>query len=583
VRRGYFGPVLVVFALLVGVSLLFSEIYITQVVRQTRIENLTESLKKQAILIAEQLDPGRGGNLDDSCRKIKARIGSRVTIVSWDGVVLGDSDGAAAEMENHLRRPEIQQSILQNTGSSVRFSTTLGYDFLYFALRTGTAEKPSGFIRLAVPLKAVNDSIQELRHRVLGALIVLLFVTGGFSLWQAVRLRRMVGQVTDFSTSLARGELKSRLILEGVGEFGQIATNLNTMAEELRELISSNELENERLGTILKNIPDALLIINASDTIVLYSAAASDFFDQSLVNRPVTEVVRNPEFLALLDRAKKTRLPEEKELTLLLEGRERHVIVKVAPFFEVVTAGEPACVLLFSDITRLKQLERMRRDFVANVSHEIKTPITSIRGFADTLLEEGFQDRETALRFLGIIRSNSDRINSLVDDLLTISSLESGTVQIQKKDVALEGVFQSVVGNFERKARDKGVSLKVILSPSVPAVRADERCLVQILTNLVDNALKYTTHGEVTAGAEAVDSGVSLFVRDTGVGIPEEHLPRIGERFYRVDPARSRAEGGTGLGLAIVKHLVRAHGWQMNVESRPGKGTTVRILTDPLA
>jgi len=577
VRKSYFGPLLLVFALVFGVSLFISETYITRVVRDTRIDNLRESLAKQAALISPDLDFRPGENLDGLCRSLKARINARVTLVAWDGKVLGDSDRSASEMENHLRRPEIQQSLLEGAGSAVRLSNTLGYEFLYLAIRRGPAEKPSGFVRLAVPLEAVNQSVELLRNRLLGVLISLLVVTGGFSLWQAFRLRKMVGQMRDFSASLARGELKRRLILDGVGEFGQIANSLNTLAEELRGLISANELENERLNTILRNVPDALLILDTSDNIVLYNAAASDFFDQSLVNRRVTEVVRNPEFFSLLDRVRKTRLPEETAFSLSAEGRERHVIVKVAPFFEDATASNPACVLLFADITRLKQLERMRRDFVANMSHEIKTPITAITGFADTLLEEGVEDRANTVRFLNIIRANSQRINALVDDLMIISRLEQGSVRIRKTEVDLEEVFSRVLPNFEQKARDKGLSLKSSIQPELRNLKADPDRLVQILTNLVDNALKYTSHGTVTAGTGAANGKVFLFVTDTGIGVPEEHLDRLGERFYRVDPARSRAEGGTGLGLAIVKHLVRAHGWRMEFESRSGKGTTVRI------
>jgi two-component system phosphate regulon sensor histidine kinase PhoR len=255
---------------------------------------------------------------------------------------------------------------------------------------------------------------------------------------------------------------------------------------------------------------------------------------------------------------------------------ERYLSVNVSP---LLYKGEiSGFVAVFHDITQMKKLEQVRKDFVANVSHEIKTPITAIKGFADTLLEGAIDDRGDALKFLQTIKANSERINSLVDDLMTISKIELGVIRVEKAAVDMADVAESVSSLLGQKAREKGLSLAAAIAPDHRSLTADKDRLAQILTNLVDNAIKFTERGGVTFGVSAEGDRTVLFVEDTGIGIPAKHLPRLGERFYRVDPARSRKMGGTGLGLAIVKHLVRAHGWDMQIESTPGRGTKVKII-----
>jgi two-component system phosphate regulon sensor histidine kinase PhoR len=256
---------------------------------------------------------------------------------------------------------------------------------------------------------------------------------------------------------------------------------------------------------------------------------------------------------------------------------EKYLSVRVSPLFykEDELSG---FVAVFHDITEREKLEQVRKDFVANVSHEIKTPVTAIKGFADTLLEGALEDRENAARFIRTIKSNSERMNSLVDDLMTISKIELGVIKVEKTMVDLDDAFENILEIFREKAAARDLSLEVSRKPELKHISADKNRLIQILTNLVDNALKFTEAGGVTFGIGREGEATFLFVEDTGIGVPPKHLGRLGERFYRVDPARSRKMGGTGLGLAIVKHLVKAHGWTMQIKSTPGKGTTVKIL-----
>jgi two-component system phosphate regulon sensor histidine kinase PhoR len=383
--------------------------------------------------------------------------------------------------------------------------------------------------------------------------------------------------VTDFSSAIVGGDFEKRLLLSGMGEYGEIADNLNAMSEELRKRIEESDQEKDRLNVILRSIPDALLIIDASGTIVLLSQASQKFFgDVSISNRHYAEVVRSHEFTDMMESVGEVREGDEREITLD-HPEERYCITRVSPLF--FREGELSGFLaIFHDITRLKKLEDVRRDFVANVSHEIRTPIAAIKGFAETLLEGALDEKENARKFLGTIKSNSERLNSLVEDLLTISRVELGDVKVEKAPVNIGDVIAHVVATLNDKAASKKLYLRTEIALGMGEIPADRNRLTQILTNLVDNAIKFTEEGGVTVGAGQEEGRTFLFVRDTGIGVPRKYVQRLGERFFRVDPSRSRALGGTGLGLAIVKHLVRAHGWEMEIESTEGKGTEVKVF-----
>ncbi|MBI4684437.1 MAG: PAS domain S-box protein [Nitrospirae bacterium] len=540
------------------------------------MNNLKKNLSAQITLISDGITFDQK-NIDTLCRQLKEKTGARITVIANDGKVIGDSDTDSSLMDNHINRTEIEQSLLYGTGASIRYSDTLKYDFLYIAKKTMKGGKPQGFIRLAVPLKEIDPSVNRLRINIILVVSLILLATGIFSIWQTDYLRKLLRQITDFSKSLARGEIGKRLVLKNAGEFNEIAANLTTMSGKLQNLIGATEEEKKRLNVILRSIPDALLIIDSSGIILLSSSASKKFFgDTTVKGKPFIEVVRNHDFFSLMDSVRKNLLPGVTEFRLDYP-EERHIVVRVSPLFykESELSG---FVAIFHDITQLKKLEQMRKDFVANVSHEIKTPITAIKGFADTLMEGALDDKENAIKFLQTIKSNSERINNLVDDLMTISKIELGVIKVQKSMIDAEDVFENIMELFRDKAAAKNLSLKVSNNPELKQISADRNRLIQILTNLVDNAIKFTETGEVTFGMDKEEGNTFLFVEDTGIGIPIKHLPRLGERFYRVDPARSRKMGGTGLGLAIVKHLVKAHGWEMKIESTQGKGTRVSIF-----
>jgi two-component system phosphate regulon sensor histidine kinase PhoR len=576
-KRGIFKRIFILYAAILVLALLFVEFSLTGALRDQHLNSLQQNLAIQASLIADRVSFSAPGQHDDLCRQAKAKTGARVTIIRLDGTVIGDSDSESAQMENHAGRPEVQRAALNGTGMFIRYSDTVKRDLLYVAYRVTSQGKPAGYIRLSLALEHVDHAVNAARIRIILVVSFVILATGAFSLWQIDYLRRLTRQIKDFATALVPRGIGKRLFLTDAGEFSEIAESLNSMSEELKTVIEEHEQERRRLNEILRSIPDALLILDKNGVVLLSSSATRHFFgDAPLMGRPFIQVLRSSAFFSLLDEVRTSGTAGTTEFTLD-QPEERHCVVRISPLFHGhdVLSG---FVAIFHDITQLKKLEQVRKDFVANISHELKTPITAIQGFAETLLEGALDDREHARKFLETIRSNSKRINSLVDDLMTISKIELGVIVVDKSAVAFDDIADAVMPILKEKAAAKGIELKAAIAPDIGAIMADRDRLIQIVTNLVDNAIKFTDKGGVTFGIGEENGRTFLFVEDTGIGISEKHLARLGERFYRVDTARSRKMGGTGLGLAIVKHLVKAHGWDMKIESVPEKGTKVRIL-----
>ncbi len=575
-KQGIFKRIFILYGAILLLSALITEVFVTGAVRTNHINTLHDNLSIQAVLISHDVPFQSIAPLDSLCRQLKQISRARVTIIAMDGRVIGDSDHDASSMADHSNRLELQQAMLSGSGMAIRQSDTLKYELLYVAKKIMQGGKPQGFIRLSVPLKEVDAAVNLLRMRIILVVSLVLLATGLLPFWQIDRLRRLTNQIRDFSSSLARGDFGRRLFISHAGEFDEIADSLNTMSEELKRGIASSEEEKRRFSAVLRSIPDALFIIDAKGVILLSSVAARTLFGEiALQGRPFIEVVRNNEVLSLMEQVRKEQVAGSIELKID-SPLEQYFVVQVSPLF-YMDRELSGFIAVFHDITRLQKLEQTRKDFVANISHEIKTPITAISGFAEILLDGTLHDKTSTVKFLETIKSNSERINRLVDDLMTISKIELGTVTVKKIPVHIEEIMEQVIATLGDKASGKGLSLTWSIVPPVKDIDADRDRLIQIMTNLTDNAIKFTEKGRVALGATEENGKTILFVEDTGIGIPQKHLPRLGERFYRVDASRSRQMGGTGLGLAIVKHLVKAHEWDMQIASTPGKGTTVRI------
>jgi two-component system phosphate regulon sensor histidine kinase PhoR len=583
-RSVLFRRILVSYLIIASLLLISLEIYLSSTVKDNYITELRGNLLTQAHLISDQIPPNKT-DLDDFCKRFKEKTGARVTIIDSSGLVLGDSDEASKNMENHSNRPEIKDADVSGTGSSIRFSKTIRRNLFYLAISIGK-DSDKKFLRLSVSLHDVETAINKIRMKIIFASIITFFLVILVGLFQTERVTKSIEEITDFSKEISAGNFRKRLFLKEKGELGELGKNISDMAQELNKRLVQSEEEKQKMEAILRNMSDGVMLTDTKGRIILSNSAVRDFFgiESDIEGRMLIETLRQIELIDILNKVLEKGEAISSEMTVTYP-KEIFLIISAAPFS--VKGNISGVVLTLHDITRLKKLENIRKDFVANVSHEIKTPIAAIKGFAETLLYGALDDRDNARRFLETIKNHSERLNTLVNDLLTLSRIELGDISIEKTNVDLNDVIDSVFRTLKDKAQSKGLYLKKEIPPELVDIKADRNRLIQILLNLVDNGIKFTEEGGVTikvkseklkVQSEEEKDFIEILVEDTGIGIPKKHLARLGERFYRVDSARSRELGGTGLGLAIVKHLVIAQGWEMKIESTEGKGTTVHIM-----
>ena len=573
--------------------------YLSGVIKDNYISELRENLTVQSRLIAEDIPLSFKDNLDYFCKNYKDKTGARITIIDSSGQVLGDSDEPSSLMENHSNRPEIMEAETSGMGSSIRFSKTIHKNLFYLALAI-TKDSQKRFLRMSVPLHDIEVAVRKVKIQILTASFVSLLIVFLIGLVLTGRIVKTIEEIAAFSKEVASGNFRKRLLPRREDELGELTKNVSNMAQELKNRLKQSEEEKHMIEAILMNMSDGLMLTDPKGRIMLSNSALKSLFgiESSIEGKTVMETLRKAELMEAIDRVVETKESISREIEVAYP-KELYVMMTAAPYS--IRGELSGVVLAFHDVTRLKQLEDIRTDFVANVSHEIKTPITAIKGFAETLLEGALDDRENAYKFLETIKNHSERLNSLVSDLLTLSRIELGDIKIEKETVNLDTVIDSAFETLREKAQSKGLYLKKEIAPGLYEIKADRNRLIQIILNLVDNGIKFTEQGGVTVKVQSSRFGVrssekmvselkiqrseladfdyiEICVEDTGIGIPRKHLSRLGERFYRVDKARSRELGGTGLGLAIVKHLVKAHGWVMEIESTPGQGTKVRLL-----
>jgi two-component system phosphate regulon sensor histidine kinase PhoR len=503
---------------------------------------------------------------------------ARVTIIALTGEVLGDSEvprHELRELENHLHRPEIQDALKKGQGDSLRYSATLRFPMLYVAYPFTTSGKEGGILRLALPLTTLEKAKGSI-HTLLGASFVLATILSlVLSYFLSSVASRSLRTMASAAARIGRGELGQRVPVRTGDEVGELARVMNDMAVRIEAQLASISAEKTRLDTILRGMGEGLLVIGGDGTVTLVNPAFHTLFDISDVveGRPLIDITRHPALHQAFNSVVAAKSELLQETTLQLEP-EKTVLTHWVP---LVKSGEfQGVVAVFHDISELKRLERVRKDFVANVSHELRTPMAVIRGYADTILAEmPGADPDHVMRFVDVIRKHAERLSHLITDLLTLSELEAHGMQLNLSPTSLAGAVGQACSLLEQKARDKGVLIDWSGVREAPQVLADRVRLEQVLVNLLDNALNYTPdQGSVTVSAGEAGRMIRIAVTDTGIGIPGKDLPRIFERFYRVEASRSRDLGGTGLGLSIVKHIVQLHGGTIAVESTPGTGST---------
>ena len=556
------------------------------IVTKHHLARLEQELHENAVLISRLVENDLGKN-NDRVQQIVQSLGDdfrpRATVILPDGTVAGETDEDPLRMENHADRPEIARALKDGRGKEERVSPTLGVRMLYVAVRVGPAGSPKGVVRCALPVTEVEAQMAFFSTVIiacsgLGVGLALLI-----SFFISLKITSPIAHMTEVAMDIASGRLDRRADVTSKDELGNLAGALNAMRARLVEQITTIERDRGQLETVLSTMAEGVAAIDAREHIVFINDAAAGALETTpaeATGKPLWEVSRNPALERFLQEAKKSG--GTKTFQWSLRGGEARyyelTIVEVTGTALSQDAGEaergPTHILVLHDITTLRKLERMRRDFIANISHELKSPLTAIRGFIETL-QAGVQDPAKADEFLKIIDRHARRLDDLVSDLLELSAIESPDFTLDKGSVSLKEIAESALELLAREISAKRLQVEVCCTGAVPAVRADRIRLEQVFINLLDNAVKYTSPGgevKVTIGRE--DGMVKVEVCDTGIGIPGKDIPHVFERFYRVDKARSREMGGTGLGLAIVKHIIQAHGGDISVESRVGRGTT---------
>jgi two-component system phosphate regulon sensor histidine kinase PhoR len=512
------------------------------------------------------------------------RASGRVTIMTLDGVVVGDSDvprEALASVENHAGRPEVLQAIHRGEGTDTRKSATVGRRMMYVAIPFRWGDDTAGVVRLAEPLSEVDAAIAEQRRLLVIASVIALVAASLVSVVAHRRVARSVGSLTRAARRMAAGELEARTRVTGADEVGELGRTLDRLAASLSETLGELRAQRDRMGGILDAMQEGVLLLDASGRIALVNPALREMLllPSDTIGKLPLEVIRHAEMSALLEKATGATTPVTGEIEVA-GVKPRRLLVRA---HALAGEGEPGGVLcVVIDVTDLRRLETLRRDFVANVSHELRTPVTTVRSAAETLLGGAAADPAASRRFIDIINRNAERLQQLVEDLLDLSKIESRQYQLKLEPVELAAALGQIASLSRERADARRISIRVD-APDGLAVRVDRRAFEQVVNNLVDNAVKYCGEGcHVVVSAAAQDGDVKILVADDGPGIEARHLPRLFERFYRVDAGRSRDQGGTGLGLSIVKHLVEAMGGRVSVESSPGRGTTF-CLTLPRA
>jgi two-component system phosphate regulon sensor histidine kinase PhoR len=507
---------------------------------------------------------------------------ARVTFISPVGEVLGDSDvgpGELRELENHLGRPEVQEALKNGQGSAIRHSSTLKAPMLYVAFPFQTASGEKGVLRLALQLSSLQQTRDSLRAIVAFALAATMVISLLLSYILSNVTSRSLRAMAGIAAQIGNGEFGRRVPVTGRDEVGELAVVMNDMAARIEGELKSIAAEKNRLDTILRGMGEGVMVTDPGGVITLVNPAFRNLFDlrEEVEGKPLIDITRHPSLHEAFKKLTGTKTEHLEEITLPVNGGKT-VLTHWVPLLERETLQ--GVVAVFHDISDLKRLEKIRRDFVANVSHELRTPVTVIKGYAETLLDGTLSaDPEKAAVFLEKIHRHSGRLASLIGDLLVLSELESGVTPPQAAPVAIGPAVDHACALLEEKALSKRISIVQPAWGESGQVLAERAKLEQVLVNLLDNAIKYTPeNGSITFSSTESDGMVAISLSDTGIGIPEKDLPRIFERFYRVDAARSREEGGTGLGLAIVKHIVQLYGGRVSVESRPGKGSTFTVM-----
>lgn len=564
------GYAAVILLLAAGVML-----FAPPLMRKHNIGEKASALEDMAVLLEPQIVPyldGAGtGDLGGIVAAHSRETGTRITVIDPAGRVLADSEKDARDMENHLYRPEIQAALAGEKRMSIRPSATLKQRMMYMSIPLEADGRVVGALRLSLFMKDIEALLAFFRGELLKAVGVMILVALAIAFVLARSVSGPVREVIDASARVAAGDFGVTVSTRRSGEFKRFAQSFNAMTGKLQALFDETRTKNDEIRGILGSMREGLCVLTGDDRIELSNASfRRAAVTESPEGRFFWEVVRSTPLHEAVKKARASKGEASAEGTV----GNRVYFASVTP----LATGDRLVVTLH-DITELRALEKTKKEFVVNVSHELRTPLTAIKGFLETVETRAEEENRP---YLEIIRRNTDRMIAIVGDLLVLSELEERGPKIDKTALDMKPLAESILKLFEKRARDKGLSLALEVPASLPPIQADAGQMEGLLLNLVDNAVKYTENGAVKVRLSVRDGQLAIDVEDTGPGIGEDHLPHVFERFYVVDKSRSKKLGGTGLGLSIVKHIALAHKGTVSVRSRVGEGTTFSVIM-PLA
>jgi len=572
------------YLLIILISIVAVTWYASIEARQFLLKQTEADLKARAILFEGQilscLDPLDRDKIDLLCKDAGQRASTRITVILPSGEVAGDSDSDPKTMENHADRVEFREASTGDSGMSIRTSRTLAEDFMYVGIPVRKGDNLLAVVRTSIPIDVIDTVIDAIQRKIMLCGLIMVFLGAIVSLGVSRRISRPIEKLKEGAEYFIRGDFNYRLPRSGIEEIESLYDTMKDMAQQLHARIDTITQQRREIEAILSSMIEGVIAVDAEERIIIMNNAAAKMFgcDLSTVQgRSIQEAVRNSHLQQFISETLSGQKPVEKEIELPSD-EERHLFGHGTLIRDIAGKGVGALFVL-NDITRIRRLENIRKDFVANVSHEIKTPITAIKGFVEILRDDGAKDEQDVRRFLEIIARHVNRLEAIIDDLLKLSRIEkeAETEGIQFTESGIKDVLESAIQVLKPLADSKGTEISFLCDDSLTAI-INPPLLEQAVVNLLDNAIKYSDEKRhVTIEAKRDEKEILIHVIDNGRGIEQEHLPRIFERFYRVDKARSRRLGGTGLGLAIVKHIIQAHGGHVSVASSPGKGSAFTI------
>jgi len=574
-KATFFKKIFSGYLVIIILSILIISTVSYNVIRNHYVETLASNLKKISTALRPEIKPlvkkKKYRNIEEKVVEIAKKLNEvkrlkvRLTIIGDQGKVYGDSETDPTKMDNHKSRPEIAQALKGKVGQVTRYSRTMDKEMLYIAIPIKTEKKVIGAIRTSLYLKDINQLLNSLEWKLfyifLGVTVVSIFI----SLILSKSFYTPFKKLKQAAKKLSKGNFDTRVYLNTEGEVKKLGDTFNDMAEQISNLFQEIKMEKESLDCILSSVFAGIVVLNEMGKVKSANDRFLEYFGKEYEDKYLWEILQEGKISDYFEKLKERK-----------ENFSRKIIWQDKSFLCSFSYAEAKdeYIIVFNDITEIKKVEKVKEDFVSNVSHELRTPLTTIKGFIETLKME--EEDEQKNKYLDIMQKHTDRLINIVKDLLTLSKLEKGEEALNKQQIDFEELVQNLNKIYQPKTHEKGLEYNVHVDSDIDYV-GDEFKISQIITNLIDNAIKYTDEGEVSLSISKKNQNLRIEVEDTGIGIPEEDRKRIFERFYVADKSRSRKSGGTGLGLSIIKHIIMLHSGTISVESTPGEGTKFEI------